>query len=280
MTVVFKLILLISFLGLVVIIAKNKFANPQMRIHFLDDWEKSRGKLSKFFAGIFYGKRLSAALGFIKNFVTTLSPYAKAIVPRVKQGVLFLYHKIVQGLAKLRSSVASQAKELKADMKSFEIPDHKQDFLDRLDGGTPVKDDDALALSEHTNKQESEVGPPLPEENPLTKLARSVFKYDSQEVKPVKEKVVLENVRGFQVAPLAQGDREQEGEVDAGILQKKERWLLYAIAKNPKNANFYKKLGRIYLQMNNIDDARNCFEYVLKLGSQDPEIKSLLSSMR
>ncbi|MEK9147531.1 MAG: tetratricopeptide repeat protein [Patescibacteria group bacterium] len=74
-------------------------------------------------------------------------------------------------------------------------------------------------------------------------------------------------------------DNKNEDNIDLEILSQKEKNLLEAIVKNPSDISFYKKLGKVYMAMNNFDDAKNCFQYVIKLGSKDKEIKELLDKI-
>ena len=89
--------------------------------------------------------------------------------------------------------------------------------------------------------------------------------------KPEKKKAVPLRV----VKPLihkASGSELQKRE----ILLKKEKALLHAIARNPKEIRLYKSLGMLYLELGERVDAKNCFEQALKLGSQDLEVKEAL----
>ena len=275
MTFAFKLILLISFMGLVVIVARNRFANPQMRIQFLEDLEMNKKRLR------FLGTWLWQVLHKISRFLVHAF---QAFSPRVKQGSVWLLEKLQKSSDKVKTQVASQMKELHEDMKSLEIPGHKKDFFERLEGqeesqnsqepkepapiAPPVIPKRLLGERFFANSFLSPVQPP--------KALQEPFQEKSTEVPVVREHAM----RGFHVTELREQHIISEVEIDKTILMKKEKWLLYAILKNPKNANFYKKLGRIYLQLNNREDARNCFEYAVQLGSQDPEVKALLSQLR
>lgn len=256
MTLVFKLILLASFIGLAIIVVKNRLANPQMRVQFFEDLEMNKRRLRNFGATLNdLGSRSLRALGV----------WVGILLPRLKQGGIFLWHKFLELTARVKKQLATQTKELRQDMKSLEVPSHKEDFLDKLDGGPetpsplPIKEEPVVP---RRSLGERFLG--IEEEVPVRQ----------SEIKPAPR------VQGFRVTQIQQTAAANDIEVDKDILMKKEKWLLYAIAKNPKNANFYKKLGRIYLQMNNQEDAKNCFEYAVRLGSQDPEVRSLLSQLR
>lgn len=263
MTFVFKLILLASFIGLAIIVIKNRLANPQMRVQFFDDLEVNKRRFRNLGQTIYV---------FVAKAGQGIYHCIRLIIPYSIKGTLFVWAGAKKFLTELRKRLASQAKELRQDMKSFEIPSHKEDFLDKLDGG---------------EKQETKVAPAPKRSLGERFLGRSFARVERKEpltqFTPIIEgEPELKEVspQGFQMTNLKEEHINVEAEVDKDILTKKEKWLLYAIAKNPKNTNFYKKLGRIYLQMNNLEDAKNCFEYALRLGSHDPEVKALLSELR
>lgn len=58
-----------------------------------------------------------------------------------------------------------------------------------------------------------------------------------------------------------------------------ERKLLHVIAKNPKNAENYKKLGMLYLKNENSLDAEAAFNEYLKLNPSDNQIKEAVKNI-
>ncbi len=58
-----------------------------------------------------------------------------------------------------------------------------------------------------------------------------------------------------------------------------ERKLLHIIAKNPKNAENYKKLGMLYYKNENFLDAEAAFVEYLKLNPSDDQIKEVLKKI-
>jgi len=58
-----------------------------------------------------------------------------------------------------------------------------------------------------------------------------------------------------------------------------EKKLLHAIARNPKNAENYKKLGLLYLENKNMPDAEASFAEYLKLNPDDSEVRGLKEKM-
>lgn len=58
-----------------------------------------------------------------------------------------------------------------------------------------------------------------------------------------------------------------------------ERKLLHIIAKNPKNAENYKKLGMLYYKHDNFLDAEAAFNEYLKLNSSDSEIREIIKKL-
>lgn len=58
-----------------------------------------------------------------------------------------------------------------------------------------------------------------------------------------------------------------------------ERKLLHIIAKNPKNAENYKKLGALYFKNDNLIDAEAAFDEYLKLNPSDNQIREILEKI-
>ena len=89
-----------------------------------------------------------------------------------------------------------------------------------------------------------------------------------------------EKIFGFhEINTNNNSDNKNEDNIDLEILSQKEKNLLEAIIKNPSDISFYKKLGKVYIAMNNFEDAKNCFQHVIKSGSKDKEIKELLDKI-
>lgn len=57
-----------------------------------------------------------------------------------------------------------------------------------------------------------------------------------------------------------------------------ETKLLRTIAKNPKTAENYKKLGELYLKHKNFNDAKESFKEYLRLNPLDSEVKKMMDS--
>lgn len=265
---ILKVILFVSFVGLAVIIVKNKVANPAMRIQFFEDLERNKKRIKHIFSYLgTLGVSLQRFLGILWSSLVqggkNLLPYATIILRGALKGVRLFLKDLKRVLLVGKNKLVRQVAELREDMKTFEVPIHKKDFLERLH-------------EEKQGKEEKkEEKPPLViKKDPLGR--REERKDESQ-----GEDIVIEReVGSFSVHKLEAKPLVREVEVDKRILHRKEQGLLDAIVKNPKNPNFYKKLGKVYLLMNNTDDAKNCFEYALKLGAQDPEIKSLLVEIK
>lgn len=83
------------------------------------------------------------------------------------------------------------------------------------------------------------------------------------------------------IAKTALEDMEGNAHKISRKLQSKieERKLLHTIARNPKDAENYKKLGFLYLKNKNIYDAEASFTEYLKLNPNDPEVRGLVEKM-
>ncbi len=57
------------------------------------------------------------------------------------------------------------------------------------------------------------------------------------------------------------------------ILREQEQIILHQITKTPQDIALYKRLGFVYVELGEKNDARLCFAQAVKLGSQDPLVK-------
>ena len=62
-------------------------------------------------------------------------------------------------------------------------------------------------------------------------------------------------------------------------LKQKEQELIIQIAQDPKDPELYKKLGNVYLQLKNPDDAAESFKVALKLKPDDEKTKKNLEAL-
>ena len=62
-------------------------------------------------------------------------------------------------------------------------------------------------------------------------------------------------------------------------LKEEEQRLIIEIAKNPKDAKLYKKLGQVYLKTGESGDAFESFKKALELNPDDGEIKAKLEKL-
>lgn len=69
--------------------------------------------------------------------------------------------------------------------------------------------------------------------------------------------------------PLAQEDRK--------VLE--EKYCIDLIAKDPRSIDAYRRLGFLYLEQGNKEDAKNCFKQVLKLNPDDLEVVSKMKEL-
>jgi tetratricopeptide (TPR) repeat protein len=79
-----------------------------------------------------------------------------------------------------------------------------------------------------------------------------------------------------QEALMIQAETEKQSRQ---ILKHKEAVLLRAVADNPRDISLYKRLGFLYLELDESSEARHCFEQALKLGSQDEQVKQSLEKL-
>jgi tetratricopeptide (TPR) repeat protein len=71
-------------------------------------------------------------------------------------------------------------------------------------------------------------------------------------------------------------ENKTRGELEE--LKKDEQKLIIEIAKNPKNASAYEKLGDLYMKMEDFKDAEGSYEAAIELNPNNEELKKKLSS--
>lgn len=69
--------------------------------------------------------------------------------------------------------------------------------------------------------------------------------------------------------------KRQNSKKDVEMVNIEEKKLLRIIAKNPKNAENYKKLGMLYFKNDNFLDAEAAFQEYLKLNPSDNQIREI-----
>jgi len=62
--------------------------------------------------------------------------------------------------------------------------------------------------------------------------------------------------------------------------EQKEESLLSTLKQNPRDVKAYKELGLIYLEQNNLHDAKLAFEEVLKINPEDETAKEKLEQIK
>ncbi len=63
-------------------------------------------------------------------------------------------------------------------------------------------------------------------------------------------------------------------------LKEEEQMLIIEIAKNPRDAELYKRLGDIYIRTEEFDDARQSYETALELDPNDASVQNKLARVR
>lgn len=73
--------------------------------------------------------------------------------------------------------------------------------------------------------------------------------------------------------PVRTGDAKKQD------LKEEEQRLIIEIAKNPKDAELYKRLGQVYLKTGESGDAFESFKKALELNPEDGEVKAKLEKI-
>jgi tetratricopeptide (TPR) repeat protein len=111
---------------------------------------------------------------------------------------------------------------------------------------------------------------------------------EQHQLRKIKKLEILEKLDKAQVVETIQKAKEEvkknggfkekikRPNFDAIACQTEERKLIDLIARNPRDVQAFRKLGFLYCQMENKEDARNCFKQVIKINPGDFEVVSKL----
>jgi Flp pilus assembly protein TadD len=114
---------------------------------------------------------------------------------------------------------------------------------------------------------------------------------EQHQLKKIQKLQVLEKLDKAQVVETIQkakdelkigknnGAARRGFDAAAAFSRFEERKLIDLIARNPRDAEAYRKLGFLYCQEGNREDARNCFKQVIKINPSDSEVVSKLREM-
>lgn len=105
-----------------------------------------------------------------------------------------------------------------------------------------------------------------------------IGKKEKFEVEP--EDRSKKNSRNFLAREIAPAIERKANKISLELQYKiEERKLVRVIAKNPKNAENYKKLGMLYYKNQNLTDADAAFGEYLKLNPSDNQIKEIFKKV-
>lgn len=85
--------------------------------------------------------------------------------------------------------------------------------------------------------------------------------------------------RGKRTAQIVGLLREAEDLRRQGKLEDAEKKYIAVISLDPKNVDAYEYLGNLYLEMKNFEDAREAFDYILKLRKEDASVETALGEV-
>jgi len=116
-------------------------------------------------------------------------------------------------------------------------------------------------------------------ENEISELAEKV-KQKSQQVKEKRkgiEIIVNHKIQSSEVTLTNVQSQNKDEEYNWEDVEKK---YIDAISNNPKDIIAYKKLGKLYREHGNTEDAREVYKQILKLNPDDEEAINQLSFLR
>ncbi|MDD5590168.1 MAG: tetratricopeptide repeat protein [Candidatus Portnoybacteria bacterium] len=117
---------------------------------------------------------------------------------------------------------------------------------------------------------------------------------EQHQLRKIKKLQVLEKLDKAQVVETIQKAKDELRQRKQNIVKKEirggfdaaaafnrfeERKLIDLIARNPRDAEAYRKLGFLYCGEENKEDARNCFKQVIKINPGDSEVVAKLREL-
>lgn len=303
MLLLLRIILGISFFGIVFVVVKQKIRHTELcqaivrdiknlphrlirlgqrkvsharhAVSSLASWSIFFSWLIKHLRAIFFwlGSKLRVCILFIL-------PHVKRLPRRFRKGVLLFSQDVTRvALATQRflfKKGSGFIKTVRQDLRTFELPKHKEDFFDRLQ--EERQESEKKHTKAHVRVHERTLGSSSGSKASKSKLSlrTSALTPSHTAVAPPSLSDQKKTLPGFQSEEVP-SEHPFQVPFDLALFHQKEEQLLLQITKNPKNPSSYKRLGKVYLQLDNWQDARQCFEHAIKLGARDPELQQLLA---
>lgn len=247
----------ISVGGILLLLSKKFLTQKEKREKLLNFVKKSA----------FYAKASFLKLAFS---VMKITKYLnEKLKPRIRSAALLTAGIMVKTFSRLRKSFQSNVARVKSELRPIHFSKEKKEFF--------------LHLWEKVNKTKKAT-PPASQEQ------ASQLKTRDEQI-PIFTRISKKEgqaplVASFQASSVNIGLKEElqkqivEDPIKRDILIKQEQSLLKIITLRPKDFNLYKKLGIIYKELGSFEDAKNCFEYALKLGARDRDIQKELEILK
>jgi len=208
-----------------------------------------------------------------KNIIALTKQYGKRFIeflfPKIKNFAFATFQKILQITLNLRNFLKNQMAKWKKELKPVHFSKEKKEFLAHLW--------EKVNNTKTTQIKVKELGKEPTAE--ISSIPKDINKNISQTEKILPKDQPL---KSFTPKPAFSQPKVPifEDPIKRDILLKQEQSILKLIVSKPKDFNLYKKLGFIYKELGNLEDARNCFEYALKLGAKDREIQKELELLK
>lgn len=250
-----KIIFYISIGGIFLLLLKRFFTQQEKR-------EKFKHFIKK---ALYNGKIFSLKLIFlIKKIV---KHFNENIKPKIKNAATFTAIETAKFFSRVKNSLQSKTARVKNELKPIHFTKEKKEFFSHL-----------WEKVNKTRKVQTSTS------------AEKIFQLKSKKEKiPIftqtskhQEQTPSLMTAAPQTASVSLKPKEElkrqivEDPIKKDILIKQEKSLLKLVTLKPKDFNLYKKLGIIYKELGSFEDAKNCFEYALKLGARDKEIQKEL----
>ncbi len=251
-----KIIFYFSIAGILALYLKKIFTQKEKRDKIIFITKIIFSKINIFFK--------QAGLWFKKMFFF--------IAPKFKKTVIFSVNKITQFFLIIKNAFLSRIANFKKELKPVYFSKEKKEFLKNLwEKVNKTKEGRLSVKVERTDDFQNKKIPPS--------IFKPIFE-EKKEVSPLKEQMFYLRTDDSKTDNEELKQQVVDDPIKRDILLKQEQSLLKLITLRPKDFNIYKKLGIIYKELGNFEDARNCFEYALKLGSKDRDLQKEIEMLR
>jgi tetratricopeptide (TPR) repeat protein len=111
---------------------------------------------------------------------------------------------------------------------------------------------------------------PKKKTNYLQKFKKTISADSVEDDNSKRKEVIIHNKRNFKSTV---SDKVVTPQLRTEMKDRLEELLIERIAANPKDVEAYERLGEYYMEIDSINDAKECFKQVLKLDPKNRNVK-------